>query len=50
MSNSRRSFITKAAIAAAAAPLASMQAFGQGYEKAIEKTPKGFGAFRFKNY
>jgi len=34
---SRRSFITKAAIAAALSPLAT---FAQGYETAIEKTPK----------
>jgi galactonate dehydratase len=40
MSNSRRSFITKAAIAAALTPFASMQSFGQGYENAIDKTPK----------
>ena len=40
MSNTRRSFITKAAIAAAAAPLASLKTFGQGYETAIDKTPK----------
>ncbi|MBO9204430.1 MULTISPECIES: mandelate racemase/muconate lactonizing enzyme family protein [Niastella] len=37
MTNSRRSFITKAAIAATMAPLAT---FGQGYEKAVERTPK----------
>ncbi len=40
MSNSRRSFITKAAIAAAMTPFASLSSFGQGYENAIEKTPK----------
>ena len=40
MSTSRRSFITKAAIASALAPLASLSTFGQGYEKAIDKTPK----------
>ncbi len=36
-STSRRSFITKATMAAALAPLAS---FGQGYQTAIEKTEK----------
>jgi galactonate dehydratase len=35
--NSRRSFITTTAIAAALAPLSI---FGQGYEKAIDRTPK----------
>ena len=41
MTNSiRRSFITKAAIAAAMTPLASLSTFGQGYESAIDKTPK----------
>ena len=40
MTNSRRSFISKAAIAAAMAPLASLSTFGQGYETAIDKTPK----------
>src|SRR5436190_7365995 len=39
-STSRRSFITKAAIASALAPLASLSTFGQGYENAIDKTPK----------
>jgi len=38
--NSRRSFITKAAIASAMAPFAPLSSFGQGYEKAIEQTPK----------
>src|SRR6187402_2831568 len=38
--NSRRSFLTKAAIASAMAPLASLPTFGQGYESAIEQTPK----------
>jgi len=38
--NPRRSFITKAAIASAMAPLASLSTFGQGYEKAVEQTPK----------
>lgn len=40
MSASRRSFISKAAIAAAMTPFASMSAFGKGLEDAIEKTPK----------
>src|SRR5258705_11325097 len=40
MTNSRRSFITKAAIAAAMTPLASLSTFGQGYEEAIDKTPR----------
>ncbi|MEO5563448.1 MAG: mandelate racemase/muconate lactonizing enzyme family protein [Chitinophagaceae bacterium] len=39
MSNSRRSFLTKAAIATAMTPFASLAAFGKGYEDAIEKTP-----------
>jgi galactonate dehydratase len=39
-STSRRSFITKAAIASALAPLASLSTFGQGYENAIDKNPK----------
>src|SRR5215204_4151128 len=38
--SSRRSFITKAAIAAAMTPFASLSTFGQGYEQAIDKTPK----------
>jgi galactonate dehydratase len=37
---SRRSFLTKAAIASAMAPLAPLSTFGQGYEKAIENTAK----------
>jgi len=37
---SRRSFITKAAIAAAMAPLTALPAFGQGYEQAINRAPK----------
>src|SRR3954471_3251066 len=40
MSNTRRSFISKAAIAAAMTPLASLSSFGSGYEAAIDKTPK----------
>lgn len=39
-STSRRSFLTKAALASALAPLASLSTFGQGYENAIDKTPK----------
>jgi galactonate dehydratase len=38
--NSRRSFITKAAIAAAMTPFASMSSFGQVYKESIDKTPK----------
>ncbi len=38
--NSRRSFITKAAIATAMTPLVSLSGFGSVYEDAIEKTPK----------
>lgn len=40
MTSSRRSFISKAALAAAMTPLASLSSFGQGYEKAIDKTEK----------
>src|SRR5678809_1386042 len=40
MSNSRRSFISKAAIAAAITPLAPLTGFGKTYEEAIDKTPK----------
>jgi galactonate dehydratase len=39
-SNSRRSFISKAAIAAAMTPLASLSTFGQGYQQAVDRTPK----------
>jgi galactonate dehydratase len=39
-SSSRRSFLTKTALAAAFAPAAPLATFGQGYETAIEKTPK----------
>ena len=39
-STSRRSFLSKAAIAAAMTPFASLSTFGQGYEDAIDKTPK----------
>lgn len=37
--NSRRSFLSKAALAAAMAPLAPLAGFGKGYENAIDKTP-----------
>src|SRR6186713_3161326 len=40
MATSRRSFITKAAVAAAMTPFASLTSFGQGYQDAIDKTPK----------
>jgi len=41
MTNTRRSFITKSAIAAAMAPFASLsKTYGQGLENAVEKTPK----------
>jgi galactonate dehydratase len=40
MSNSRRSFLSKAALAAAMTPLAPMATFARGYEDAIEKMPK----------
>src|ERR1044072_2997165 len=40
MNNSRRSFLSKAAIAAAIPPLAPLSGFGQAYEKSIDKTPK----------
>src|SRR5688500_17813261 len=40
MSNSRRSFISKAAITAAMTPFASLATFGRGYEEAIDKTSK----------
>src|SRR5918998_3523747 len=39
MSNSRRSFLSKAALAAAMAPLAPLATFGRPMENAIEKTP-----------
>ena len=38
MSTSRRSLITKAAIAAAMTPLAPLSGFGRGYEEAVERT------------
>lgn len=40
MSNSRRSFLTKTAIAAAMTPLASLSTFGSQYQQAIDNTPK----------
>src|SRR5687767_1609382 len=39
MANSRRSFLSKAALAAAMAPLAPMATFGRGLEEAVERTP-----------
>lgn len=39
MSSSRRSFISKAAIAAAITPFASLSTFGRGYQNAINKAP-----------
>jgi len=36
--NSRRSFLTRAAMATAIAPFASLKSFGNGYEKAIRNT------------
>jgi galactonate dehydratase len=38
MSNSRRSFLTKTALAAAFAPFAPLATFGKGLEEAVEKT------------
>ena len=38
--NSRRSFLSKAALASALMPLASIQAFGEGYKDAVDRTPK----------
>ncbi len=40
MTNSRRSFLTKAAAAAALVPLAPMATFGRGLEDAVDRTPK----------
>ncbi len=40
MSNSRRNFITKAAIAAAMTPFASLTRFGREYEQAVDKFEK----------
>ena len=39
MSNSRRSFLSKAAMAAAMAPFASLQPLARALEEAIERTP-----------
>jgi galactonate dehydratase len=39
MSNSRRSFLSKAALAAAVTPFASMSTFGRGYQEALNKAP-----------
>lgn len=39
MTSSRRSFLSKAAIAAAMTPLAPLAGFGREYEKKIEQTP-----------
>src|SRR5262245_8138932 len=38
--SSRRGFLSKAALATAMTPFASLATFGQGYEQAIHKTPK----------
>jgi galactonate dehydratase len=38
--SSRRSFLSKTAIAAAMAPFASLSTFGQGYQQAVDRTPK----------
>src|SRR5436190_14208791 len=40
MSKSRRSFISKAALAAAMTPFATLSTFGQGLTEAIDKAPK----------
>jgi galactonate dehydratase len=40
MTTSRRSFLSKAAVAAAMTPLAPLAGFGNGYQQAIEKAPK----------
>jgi galactonate dehydratase len=40
MTNSRRNFISKAAIAAAMTPFASLSGFGRGYEQAVDKFEK----------
>jgi galactonate dehydratase len=40
MTNSRRSFLSKAAIAAAMTPLAPLAGFGRQYQEAIDKAPK----------
>src|SRR5690242_1759529 len=38
--NSRRSFLSKAAIASAMAPFVSLTSFGNGYEEAVDKYSK----------
>lgn len=38
--SSRRSFLSKAAIATALSPIVSLSAFGQGYEKAVDQAEK----------
>jgi galactonate dehydratase len=40
MTNSRRSFLSKAAIAAAMTPLAPLAGFGKQYQQAVDKAPK----------
>lgn len=40
MTNSRRSFITKAALTAAIAPVASLPVFGNGITEVLDKTPR----------
>jgi galactonate dehydratase len=40
MTNSRRSFLSKAAIAAAMGPLAPLAGFGKQYQDAVDKAPK----------
>jgi galactonate dehydratase len=40
MTNSRRSFLSKAAIAAAMTPLAPLAGFGKQYQEAVDKAPK----------
>jgi len=40
MTNSRRSFISKAALTAAITPFASMASFGQVYQQSVDNTPK----------
>src|SRR6188768_381246 len=39
-STSRRSFLSKAALAAAFGPIAPFNSFATGFERAIERTPK----------
>src|SRR5206468_6408150 len=40
MSNSRRSFLTKTALAASMAPFATLSTFGHGLTEALDRTPK----------